>query len=428
MMQQKVNDSEKRTRDEDRCREYQKQAIGFRDEVSPSLHFGDHTRTIKEKEISNDETCNQEDYMSFDQVEYLKSKINFLQQKLQTLSVPEEVVKDESLIPMKLLKIARQRLRFDCDDVYSSIRSWDYFFKLYSITSDRDQFFAIEQLLPANIQRLLSVYSGVKPSYFWLVSFLKERYDPKFVCYEMDLKCADENTDITELECLAYEAAKCPQEHLIKHFMLESCTKSQRQKMKQFLLSPMKDFKFQLKLLLTEDCDRQMHDAVEQQSSVKSKEKSDTHFIQSISNQHTTSESVRPKSEPRKIALKEQKCVKHFGTFSCSGCNRRWISHSLSCTVGESVAQVTRQCFNCMRQVSAQNLQVVRPVRFEESHNQHRRVCYRCGLPGHIVRDCENNLNVEIDEGNSFKRNFGLLHSTSGAQNISFGRYGQRGV
>ena len=37
MMQQKVNDFEKRTRDEDRCREYKKQAIGFPDEVSPSL-------------------------------------------------------------------------------------------------------------------------------------------------------------------------------------------------------------------------------------------------------------------------------------------------------------------------------------------------------------------------------------------------------
>ena len=293
-------------------------------------------------------------------MEYLKSKINFLQQKLQTLSVPEEVVKDESLIPMKLLKIARQRLRFDCDDVYSSIRSWDYFFKLYSITSDRDQFFAIEQLLPANIQRLLSVYSGVKPSYFWLVSFLKERYDPKFVCYEMDLKCADENTDITELECLAYEAAKCPQEHLIKHFMLESCTKSHRQKMKQFLLSPMKDFKFQLKLLLKEDCDRQRHNEAEQQQSlVKAKLKSETHFIQSISNQHITPESVTPKFEQRKMTVKEQKFVKHVGTFSCSGCNRRWISHSLFCAVGENVAQVTRQCFNCMRQVSAQNLQVV---------------------------------------------------------------------
>ena len=130
---------------------------------------------------------------------------------------------------------------------------------------------------------------------------------------------------------------------------------------------------------------------------VKAKEKSETHFIQSISNQHTTSESVTPKFEQRKMTVKEQKFVKHVGTFSCSGCNRRWISHSLFCVVGENVAQVTRQCFNCMRQVSAQNLQVVRRVRFEESPmffktmvNQHRRVCYRCGLPGHIVRDCEN--------------------------------------
>ena len=59
MMQQKVNDFEKRTRDEDRCREYKKQAIGFRDEVSPSLHLATTPGRENDEEILRDETWNQ---------------------------------------------------------------------------------------------------------------------------------------------------------------------------------------------------------------------------------------------------------------------------------------------------------------------------------------------------------------------------------
>lgn len=100
--------------------------------------------------------------------------------------------------------------------------------------------------------------------------------------------------------------------------------------------------------------------AREQSYSVNSKGKSETHLIiQSISNQHIPSKSTTPKTEAKQETGKEQKFVKHVGTFSCDGCTRRWVSHSLFCAVGDSDPQVTRQCFNCLRKVSAQNIKVL---------------------------------------------------------------------
>ena len=441
-MKGKVNGSEERySHFDERSSQFENRAKGSTGEEAPLLRFGDHTRTIREKEISNDETYNQEGHKSVDHIDYLTSKINFLQQQLKMFPVPQHSGKEDFPIEMKLLKVARQRLKFDSDDVYSSIRSWDYFFNIYEITSDRDQFYAIEQLLPAHIQRALSVYNEVKASYVWLVSFLKERYDPKFMCHEMN-KYADESTSVTELEDLATEAAKCPQEHLVKHFMLETCTEYHRQKMQPFLLLPMKDFKFQLKLLLKGYSNKQLPTAAQQSYSVDSKEKSETHLkIQSIYNQHIPSKSITPKTKAKQETGKEQKFVKHVGTFSCDGCTRRWVSHSLFCAVGESDPQVTRQCFNCLRKVSAQNIKVLHkdcwvgqceesPPFLKSSVSQHRRVCYGCGLSGHIVSDCKSKLNVEMDKENSLRdrRNFGSWHTRRGVLNMNLGRYEQRGV
>ena len=68
MMQQKVNDFEERTRDEERSGEFRKQVIGSPGEEVVSLHFGDHTRTINEKEISINETCEQEEKLASNKV------------------------------------------------------------------------------------------------------------------------------------------------------------------------------------------------------------------------------------------------------------------------------------------------------------------------------------------------------------------------
>ena len=161
-----------------------------------------------------------------------------------------------------------------------------------------------------------------------------------------------------------------------------------------------------------------------------------------MSNQYTTSKSVTPKTEPKKMIVREQKFVKHVGTFSCDSCTRRWVSHSLFCAVGESAAQVTRQCFNCMRQVSAQNIKIFNkdwsvrgfrctesPLFLKSSVSQHMQVCYGCGLSGHIVSDCKNKLNVEMDEENSLRdqKNFGAWHTRRGLD-MNLRRYEQRGI
>ena len=131
------------------------------DEKVSTLHFGDHTRTINKKEISMHETCNQEDMGTISEFGFLQEVIKRLQNQIQVLSTKSSI-KQDTQIDMKLLKMARRRLKFDVNDVHASIASWNYFFKLYGVTADYDKFLAVEQLLPAYILRAFAVCGEVQ--------------------------------------------------------------------------------------------------------------------------------------------------------------------------------------------------------------------------------------------------------------------------
>ena len=95
---------------------------------------------------------------------------------------------------------------------------------------------------------------------------------------------------------------------------------------------------------------------------------------------------------------------KHVGTFICENCTREWVSHSLFCAAGASVDQVTRQCFNCLRPVTAQNIQV-----FREDYEDYK-------------------LNIEKGNSSRGRDNFPLWNRRGAFQNMNLGRYAQRGV
>ena len=268
----------------ERNREFRKQVIGSPGEEVVSLHFGDHARTINKEEISMHEAWNQKEKRTLNETGLLQDVVKHLQEQIQALST-QSLKMQETKIDMKLLETARHRLAFDVDDVHASIASWNYFFELYGITSDYNQFLAVEQLLPAHIQRTFAVCGEVQASYVWLVTYLKNRYEPRYMCYEMANKYIDKLTNINELEDLAKEAANCPQEHLMKHFMLQSCTLHHKQRMKPFLLLPMKEFKFQLAMLMQEDVNSDFSNVAEVKSILE--EKTEPHFTQSFINQKT---------------------------------------------------------------------------------------------------------------------------------------------
>ena len=159
----------------------------------------------------------------------------------------------ESLLESSLIKTAQRRLRFNSNDVHGSIEIWNNFFRLYNIESDYDKFFAVEQLLPLHIQKAMACSDDVVTSYSWLISYLKQRYDPKYLCYEMANRSVTKSTNINELRDMATEAANNPKEHLIKHFMMEPCSPYQRQQMRPFLLLSLKEFELKLKLIIRED-------------------------------------------------------------------------------------------------------------------------------------------------------------------------------
>ena len=187
-------------------------------------------------------------------VRSLQETVERLQQQLTILSGQQQQhQQDDSLLGNELVKQASKRLRFDSRDVHGSIESWNHFFRLYEVNSDYLKFFAVEQILPAHLQRAMAANKHVQSSYNWLIQYLKEKYDPKYSCYEMASRSINKSTNLNEIEDLAVEAANCPTEHLVKHFMLEACSQYQRQRMKPFLLLSMKEFKFKLKMIVQED-------------------------------------------------------------------------------------------------------------------------------------------------------------------------------
>lgn len=187
-------------------------------------------------------------------IQSLQESVQKLQEQLSVLTAQQSRTREgHMLLESSLVKQARKRLRFDSKDVRGSIDSWNHYFRLYHITSDTEKFYAVEQLLPVHVQRALSTNAELETSYFWLVAYLENKFEPRFMCHEMRSKSLTKNTHMNELEDLAVEAASCPKEHLIKHFMLEACSQGQRQQMKPYILLPMKEFKFKMKMIAQEE-------------------------------------------------------------------------------------------------------------------------------------------------------------------------------
>ena len=215
-----------------------------------------------EEEIPADETWR---HMRFQKIkqpsreEILVETVRKLEQQVSVLTAQQRSVdrmgtfNGPNFLESSIVNQARKRLKFEAKDVCSSIDSWNHFFNLYGITSDVEKFFAVEQLLPAYIQRALSTNEGTVTSYVWLEAYLREKFEPHFLCHEMGFKTVSKNTNMSELEHMAMEAASCPKEQLIKHFMLQACSEPQRQKMKSYLLLPLREFKFQMTMLVQED-------------------------------------------------------------------------------------------------------------------------------------------------------------------------------
>lgn len=183
----------------------------------------------------------------------LQATVEALKQQIQGLMAEKKCEEKDSLLGNPLIKEARQRLKFDIKDVHETIEVWDHFLKLYGVVSDYEKFYAVEQLLPPYLQRALSSSNEVQVSYRWLVDYLRNKYDPKYLCYEMCNKTANKFTNVNDLEDMATEAANGPKEHLIKHFMLQACSHYQKKKIKPFILLPMREFKFRFKMVLQEE-------------------------------------------------------------------------------------------------------------------------------------------------------------------------------
>ena len=385
-----------------------------------------------------------------------------LQKQLNALSQQKGIFDGDELIRNKLLKQAQIRLCFDKEDVHGSIRSWDYFFRLYKVESDYIKFLAVEQLLPRHIQRAMSVNHTAQYNYRWLVEYLKDRYNPKYLCHEMDIRTVDQCTNFNELEDLAAEAANCPKEELIKHFLLQSCTKYQREKMKPFLLFSMKDFRFKLRDLIQESVglppkgmgkipekDHQLPvkycaAVVATEDSMLKKEVTQ-HSKQSILNQNKFTDSLNSNKcredsgaigkvselkvlhdfqgnfEPVVKYVRDHPHMvdkRHLGMFCCDGCGRKWISR-----VGSF--EVRKQCFNCNILVTphcvrALGCAIPRKPRndvMEEDQAADKNIdncsehlfsfknknfrCYNCGGYGHLARECA----IDMEENSPSKNN-----------------------
>ena len=186
-------------------------------------------------------------------VERLENKVSQIDQRRERETQEEACLFDNSLINK-----AQKRLRFDGKDVHGCIETWDHFFRLYNVQSDREKFFCVEQVLPFHIQKAMSSNDQVEISYRWLKFYLKQKYDPRYICHEMANRSVTRSTNLNELEDMATEAANNPKEQLVKHFMLQGCSQYHQQQMKPFLLLPLNEFKFKLKMAVNEDTRREM--------------------------------------------------------------------------------------------------------------------------------------------------------------------------
>ena len=207
------------------------------------------------EEIHSNETWNQHQ-AGIAGIQRLQETIERLEKKVSRLTLEKQDQRYSAEYPMlenSLVKQAQRRLKFDIKNVHYSIESWDNFFLLYNVKSDYDKFFAVEQLLPDHIRKPLFADGNITTSYSWLVSYLYDNFDPKYMCHEMDNKMINKYTNLNEIRAQATEAASCPTEQLIKHFILQACTQFQKSKMKPYMFLTLKEFELKLKMIVTDE-------------------------------------------------------------------------------------------------------------------------------------------------------------------------------
>ena len=158
-----------------------------------------------------------------------------------------------SLLEDSVIRMAQKRLKFDIKDVHGSIEMWDHFFEVYEVESDFEKFYAVEPLIPSHIQRVFKSSGTWEKSYYWLVSYLKQKYKANYLCHELGNRPVTGKSNLDELEDLANQAAMCPREHQVKHYMLVGCSVTLKHRMKPYMLLPMEEFKFKLKMMALEE-------------------------------------------------------------------------------------------------------------------------------------------------------------------------------
>ena len=295
-------------------------------------------------------------------VKMLQATVEKLEQQIQGLAMRDNS-QLRTFLQSSLLEKAKERLIFDTDDVYRCIDSWDYFFSLYRVSSDYEQFLAVEQLLPPYVQRALALSKEFTPSYKWLVSYLKDRYDARYICHEMHRVHLDKCSGIDELEFLAMDAANSPHEELVKHFMLQSCNQSQKETMGPFLCQPLKDFKFKFKLMLQDGGDQNRLSVgkpcsemkvdlneIAPSKSVKVKKRAARTGELSRSIVQKVKKKERNQTSFVSMVGERRKQQRYVGWFHCGGCERNWVCYSLFCITGEA-AGASRRCFSCSKVV-----------------------------------------------------------------------------
>ena len=120
-------------------------------------------------------------------VQKLQDTVERLERKISMMATSERFhnrgMCEYPTLENSLVKSAKIRLKFDLKNVHYSIESWDNFFRMHGVMSDYDKFFAVEQLLPEHTRRAMYNCMDLTSSYDWLVAYLKDKFEPKYLCY-----------------------------------------------------------------------------------------------------------------------------------------------------------------------------------------------------------------------------------------------------
>ena len=81
----------------------------------------------------------------------LQATVERLERQLQALTHHAVIAGGQtpgSYVDSSVVRLAQKRLRFDTKDVHASIDSWDHFFRMHEVTSDRENFSLLNNFYP----------------------------------------------------------------------------------------------------------------------------------------------------------------------------------------------------------------------------------------------------------------------------------------